>query len=257
MTEIEINDKKYTAPSKWAELSQEQLIIWMKVCEKKISASMALMFVSVVFSGIKKNLHFKLNVAQQIALSESFNFLLENKLTAWIIPTIKIGFKTFLGPSDYFSTSTIEEFSTAETYYHAYLKNKDEALLDLLIATLYRPASSINNGKDTRKVFAEVDVLRNARKMSKLDKHLRAAILFNYEGCRLSVMQRYPTLFIQGDGAADPARLPDLSPIIKTIAGGKFGTYKQTKMEDLYVFLNHWRDEQEAWEKQKQEANRK
>jgi hypothetical protein len=246
MHKITIGDLEKHAPSKWSELTDDQLLIWVKICAKNVSAEQALLFVSAAYYGIPKRLFFKLNAAQMIQLADSFKFLLQNNLHAWLIPEIKIRWgKKFLGPHDHFSSSSIAEFRTSEAYYHAYKHLGDEAHLDLLIATLYRPTSNQNNGKDERKLFSEVDVLRHAPKMRKLDKHLRAAILFNYEGCRSFVMKRYPTVFIPGDGEGSNG-LPDINPLIKTIAGGKFGTYKETENTDLYLFLDHLRDEIEA-----------
>lgn len=239
MNKISIGEIEKHAPAVWSELTDQQLLIWVKICPKKVAPEQALLFVSSAFYGIPKRLFFKLNAAQMIALADDFKFLLKNNLHAWLIPEIKVGwFKKFYGPADRFSTSTIAEFRTCESYYHTYKLSGNEAHLDLLIATLYRPLSKHNNGQDGRKVLSEFDVVRSASRMRKLDKHLRAAILFNYEGCRSFVVKRYPTIFIPGDGG-ESNMLPDINPLITTVAGGKFGTYKETKQEDLYIFLDH------------------
>jgi hypothetical protein len=250
MHQIYFNQVKKEAPSNWSEITEEQLIIWVKLCAKEITTAQALMFVSPLFYCLPKKMYFLLNVAQQIQLADGFKYLLDNQLFTWVIPNIRVHhLKKYRGPEERLSTSTIEEFKTAEFLYHAYLQSRNENLLDQLIACLYRPVSKRNNGKDERKVFSEVDVIRNAGKMHKLNKHLRAAILFNYEGCRSFIVSRYPTVFIPGDGTTS-AKLPDLSPLIKTVAGGKFGSYKETEQVNLYVFLDHLRDEIE-------ESNRK
>jgi hypothetical protein len=258
VNEIYFDGVKKEAPARWVELTEEQLLVWVKICAKTIEPAQALMFVSSVFYSIRRELFFKLNVAQQIQLADTLKFLLENDLHAWLIPDIKVGLlKKLSGPSDHLSSSTIAEFRSSESYYHAYHAQKDERYLDQLIATLYRPTSILsyyrykNNGKDERKLFSEVDVIRQAPKMSQLDKDLRAAILFNYEGCRSFIVKRYPTIFVKGDGEQPSKVLPDLNPYIKTIAGGKFGPYKDTEQTDLYLFLDHLRDEIEALSKQK------
>jgi hypothetical protein len=252
MNTITLGEIEKHAPAAWSELTDEQLLIWVKICAKNVEPEQALLFVSSAFYGIPKRLFFKLNAAQMIALADDFKFLLINNLYAWLIPEIKVGWrKKFHGPADRFSTSSIAEFRTCESYYHAYKHTGKEYHLDLLIASLYRPLATgplskllgdKNNGKDGRKLFSEVDVVRHAHRMRKLDKHLRAAILFNYEGCRSFVVKRYPTVFITSDGEASN-RLPEINPLIKTIAGGKFGTYKETENTDLYLFLDHLRDE--------------
>jgi hypothetical protein len=254
MHKIEFNGVIKEAPAKWEELTQEQLIIWMKICAKHIEPTQALMFVSAAFCGLPKREYFRLNAAQQVWLANEFRYLLGNKLYVWIISKLNIGRVTvYQGPSDYLSTSTIDEFNAAESFYQMYRHDGNEQYLDQLIACLYRPVARFwqkNNGKDARKIFSEVDVIRNARKMQKLDKHLRAAILFNYEGCRSLIMARYPTVFIPGDGN-EPAKLSNLAPLIKTVAGGKFGIYKETEQTNLYAFLDHLRDEIEESQKKK------
>lgn len=255
MHKIHIGEVLMEAPSAWHELTADQLIMWIKICAKNISKEKALMFASSVFLSLPKREYFKLNAAQQIQLADEFKYLLDNHAYAWLLPEIKVGrLRKFRGPNDHLHTSTIEEFNAAEQYYYEYCRTRNDAFLDMLIAVLYRPVSigwpwSKNNGKDTRKIFLEVDVIRNAPKMRKLDQHLRAAILFNYEGCRRHVISRYPTVFIQGDGTTE-AKLPDLSPLISTVAGGKFGTFQQTEQTNVYRFLDHL-------EREIEEANRK
>jgi hypothetical protein len=252
MHKIYIDRVLKEAPSAWHELTADQLIIWMKICAKDIGIEKALMFASSVFLGLPKREYFKLNAAQQIQLADQFKYLLDNKLFAWLIPVIKVGLLgKFHGPKDHLHTSTIEEFNAAESYFHEYQRTGKEAFLDMLIAVLYRPISKHNNGKDERKNFTEIDVIRNAPRMRKLDKHLRAAILFNFEGCRRHVVSWYPTIFIPGK-EGEKSKFTNLTPLIKTVAGGtgKFGSFRETEQTNLYLFLDHLRDEIE-------ESNRK
>ena len=253
MHEIHINGIRKEAPAKWSELTPEQLIIWVKICAKGISPEQALMFVSAAYFGLPKREYFKLNAAQQIKLADQFKYLLINRLYGWVIDKIKVSpLSKIQGPTDHLATSTIEEFNAAESFYHMYKKTGNENFLDQLIACLYRPVARFwqkNNGKDPRKIFSDVEVIGNASQMRKLDKHLRAAILFNYEGCRSFIVSMYPTVFIPGESKGTK-ELPDLAPLIKTVAGGKFGSYKETEQTNVYIFLNHLRDEIE-------ESNRK
>ena len=251
MHRIQFNDQVKEAPSTWAELTAEQLIIWVKICAKKLSPEQALMFVSAAFCALPKREYFKLNVAQQIWLANEFRYLLGNKLYAWVIEKIKVNpFIQYQGPADHLGTSTIEEFKAAESYYSMYLHTRNEQFLDQLIACLYRPVSKENNGKDPRAIFTEVSVNKRAVKMRNLDKFLRAAILFNYEGCRSYIIAKYPNVFVPGKGDHSQ-QLSDLSPLISTVAGGKFGTYAETEQTNLYTCLNHLSDEIEESRKKK------
>ncbi|MNL55732.1 hypothetical protein D3C87_1791640 [compost metagenome] len=70
----------------------------------------------------------------------------------------------------------------------------------------------------------------------------RQAMLFNYEGCQLYIMQKFPEIFKVSD-KTETAGLPDLEGMIKTVAGGKFGAFKETETTPLYLFLSHVQDE--------------
>lgn len=249
MNTISIDSIVRSAPSKWEEMTAEHLLIWVKLCAKRIDPDIALRMASKFMYGIKKRTFLKLVPNQQIQLAGSLAFLTENKLYKWLIPEIRIGRVTLYGPSDRFSSSSILEYNTTEAYYAAYKLTGKEEYLNQLIAAMYRPKSTDNNGKDFRRIFSEVTVLEYAKAIGKLDRALKAAILFNYEGCRSFVANRYPTVFMKGKDDGKAQGLPDMIPLIKIVAGGKFGSFKETQNADLYVFLDHIRDEKEAWEK--------
>jgi hypothetical protein len=256
MNEIIISGLNKSAPSTWAEVTSNQLITWSKICAKKIDREQALMFVSKLFYGIKTKMFFSLNSAQKIQLADTLAFLLENKLYNWLIPELHFRFrKTFHGPANRLSTSSILEFSVSEFHYSAFKKTSDERYLDLLISALYRPASKKNNGKDFRAIFTELDCKSNAGLISKLPAAVRASILFNYEGCRSFIVKKYPLIFVPGEGSENN-KLPDLGPLIKTVAGSKFGSYNETEGTNLYTFLDHLQDEMDKVKEMESKSKR-
>jgi len=60
---------------------------------------------------------------------------------------ILVGKKTFYGPDDHFNDLTGVEFMQIDFYLRQFTENKEEATLDLLIATIYRPKYSLKMGQ--------------------------------------------------------------------------------------------------------------
>ena len=249
MNLINIGSNKYTGPANWNDITREQLIAWIKICAKSIGGENALKLAMMVFYKIPPKVFFRLNSAQQIQLIDVLTFLgTGNHLVKWLIPKIKVSYMTLLGPVDRLTNSSIKEFRFSELYYNAYLVSKDPRALDMLITTLYRPTGKQHPDNDLRIPVTEIDIQLRAKYVSGLDPVLRGAILFNYEGCRSFIFTRYPTVFKPG-GTSVSKDLPDLEGLIKTVAGGKFGPFKETETTPLYLFLDHLSDEIEQAEK--------
>lgn len=248
---VTLNDTVYTAPSAWNELSFKQLIVWGKICTKNISPDDGLRLATIFFYKIPKSKFFGLNAAQQIQLTQTLDFLTEaNKLTNWLLPSVRISFNKYYGPAHRLTNVTIKEFRYTEFYYHAYSLSKDEKYLDCLIASLYRPKARKPSDNDLRVIITDILVQKNARHMARIKDSIRQAIFFNYQGCRTYIMQKFPLIFIAGD-AEKPNGIPDLEGMIKTVAGGKFGAFKETELTPLSLFLRHVQDEIEEHERNK------
>lgn len=253
MNTITIIDKNYTSPSKWNEMQAWHLIIWVKILAKNIERTDAFSLATILFYKINKALYFKLEPAHHVQLKDTISFLAErNELTTWLIKFVKpLPWLKYVGPSNKLATSTIQEFRLAENFYMFYQKTKNEDFLDLLIATLYRKKGESNLKADYRMQLSELLIDQHGKQMRRLSKPVRAAILFNYEGCRNYVFAKYPTIFKVGKSDDKQKKMPDLENLITTVAGGKFGVYKDTKDTSLYLFLDHLAEEIEHTEQLK------
>ncbi|RYD75284.1 MAG: hypothetical protein EOP55_13740 [Sphingobacteriales bacterium] len=253
MNNIQIENKTYTCPDNWSEMEAWQLLVWMKIISRNIERTHAFAFAAMLFYKIKKRTFFKLNAAQQVQLKNTLQFLADgNKLFNWVIPIVKpYLWLKYYGPSNRLATSTIQEFRFAESYYLAFQKTQNPAFIDQLIATLYRKKGFNNLKLDCRVQISQLLINTNAGKMKRLNKAARAAIVFNYEGCREYIFHKYPGIFKKSNNQSKSNALPDLEGIIKTVAGGKFGTFRETEDTALYIFLDHLADEIEAAERNK------
>jgi hypothetical protein len=248
-----IASKRFESPDKWADMEAWHLLLWIKILAKDIERTDAFALATMLFYKIKRSLYFQLQPAQHVQLKNTLAFLAEsNGLNRWLIQTIKpLPWLRFIGPQNRLSTSTIQEFRLAEKYYLLYQASQNENYIDLLIATLYRPKGLSEEQRDYRIQLTELLVDKNGQKMRRLSKTVRAAIVFNYEGCRNFIFAKYPTIFKPSAGGKKSTTIPDLEGLIKTVAGGKFGTFKETNDTGLYLFLDHLADEIEADEQLK------
>lgn len=251
MNSITIDNISYTAPSSWNEVDMDQLMTWQKICRKKLSGESALRLATICFYRIKPKLFFRLNPAQQIQLIDTLTFLGEsNSLTNWIVPDLKIWFRKYSGPANRLTSSTVKEFRRLEIYYAIYQQKKDEKVLDMLIATLYREKGESDTDDDPRIALTGTGILNRAKRMSGLSQPLRKAILFNYSGCREFILKKYPTIFPPKSPSKNNG-VPDIVGLMKTVAGGKFGSFSETVNTPLYLFLDHLADEIKAVEELK------
>lgn len=250
MNKIKIQNKKHTAPSIWNEIDQDQLKTWVRICATQMSQEQGLRLATMMFYKIKQKKFFLLNSVQHAQLIDTIRFVCgKNKLTHWIIDKIRPQWKIWLGPSNRLATSTIKEFRFSEIYYNAYRKNGDEQFLNLLIATLYRPRDK-DGEIDSRRKVTDPDIQMRAPKTRSLSIATRKAILFNYEGCRDYIFQKYPLIF-QAKESSSRNDFPDLEGIIRIVAGGKFGSFQETQNTGLYLFLDHHHHELEELKKSK------
>jgi hypothetical protein len=238
MNSIILKGKNYTAPATWQQLTRDQFLIWVKIYTRGLKVEQAFLLASILFYKIPKRAFFKLNAVEHYEISKTLNFLWDqHKLVKWMIPSVQIWFKKYYGPDDRLANSTIKEFRFCELYYHLYKKTGDEKLLDLLIATLYRRPGANDAGNDEREKLTDIKVRKQAGKMNRLSEPVRKAILFNYEGCSSYIRAKYPRIFKPSKSKTEA--LPDMEELIKTVAGGKFGSFKETENTPIYLFLDH------------------
>lgn len=244
MNTITIGQKQHECPSSWAEMKPWHLLLWVKILAKDIERTHAFALAVIGLYKIKPRTYFKMVPAQHVQLKNTLAFLAEeNGLVRWLINYIKpYPWQKLYGPSDRLSTSTIQEFRYCERYYLAYERTGDQKYVDQLLACLYRPKGKSNLSLDVRQQLTQVLIIEHAAKMKRLSASVRAAIVFNYEGCRKYIFKKYPSIF--KTGTSKPSNeLPDLEDIIKTVAGGKFGAHTATADTEIYLFLNHLADE--------------
>lgn len=197
-------------------------------------------------------------VKQQWKLNGRFDFMFnETNLTKQLQPTLKIGWRTYHGPSDGLKNICIEEFSWAEQSFSLYHETKDPKHLATLAAILYRPRKwwPVADG-DKRRAFNRYTFDARAVQMAKLPKEQLIAILMYYTGSRNAFIETYAKLFSDEPDLSAPKKVRGWAKVIMEMSGGIFGNLKQTqaaRLGDVLLYmLSKHEDHEELKRKSKQ-----
>ena len=171
-----------TAPSSWAELTQQQFIAISRTMN---GIEPDFHFLSVL-TGIDQNLLKKLSQFDLFKLSEAIDFIGQagNSYSEFLIP--KIPGTNFVAPKPKFAGLTFGQFIYAESYYNDWLSGKDETALDKFIASLYQK----HNEK-----FKSERIGNKAGKIKLVMMDIRQAIAFNYSLIMIWLQKCYPLIF--------------------------------------------------------------
>jgi hypothetical protein len=263
MTIIEINRKYYSVPEKWNELSSRQLLQVMHLFYRRnYPIEKAALKLIKILTGMSWWAFFRAPLAttekqfypiwklrgsiakwlfrnrhECIGLEEYLylvNFLVEqNDLTRQLLPS----YKGFYGPSDECGNMRGVEFVFSEHYYMDWAANeKDEKLLNNLVAVLYRPRKEkydhrMNKDGDCRIAFNEnLCEWYATTVIYHWPLHVKAAIAKFYGACREKWVKDNEDLF---GGAGEPAKYGLLSVMRDVAKSGVHGNFEA--VEQLYV----------------------
>lgn len=188
MKKIFIGTKNYTFPSKWNQLTKNQLLYVAHLLSQKFTKQEIVVMLTIYFSGLHVQQITRLNPLIFIELEHQYDFLFKDiKLTDNLLPTVRVKFKKFYGPTPGLSNMTYEQFIIfAETYYSQYVKSGEAEHLNLFIASLYTR---------NKNIFDSDLIEKNANTLSKLSTAEKTAILLFYQGSRSYLGLKFPKLF--------------------------------------------------------------
>lgn len=238
----------------WNTLSRRDLILWCGILRLELTVSEALDLAAYAMYRIPKKLYRNLTPVLRVQIRYTLDYLEKNSLTANVIGKIRIGFKSYHGPSNRLSNITIGEYRRTELYYDLYQRTGEQKYLYLLAATLWRNAGG--KGDDIRRGLSERAVSRRARFFSwALHPNILLAIKLYYEGCRTYIQRSFPTIYKKPGHVQNTvntnSHLQDLEDHILAYSGGKFGSFAETENTNLYLFLKHMSERIDNYEKTK------
>jgi hypothetical protein len=238
MITVRINNRYYSIPREWNELTASQLVDCLDVIYGSWSADKKQLALVRILSGISR---WRFQLADVDELAEYF-YLLEflftsNTLTKNLFPA----YGPFYGPGNNFNNVIVSEYIFSESHYQLYKEHGDQADLDMLIAVLYRPGKSvlkynysINPDGDYRIKFNDNLIEYHARRIRHWPASIKNAILHYYEGCRGQLVACYEDVF---GGSGDPAKRGMLSLVVSMAETNTFGSFEHVEKLLLHTFM--------------------
>lgn len=118
-------------------------------------------------------------------------------------PVLKLRFRKYIGYKNALTDMLFGEFIFAETYYYRYLKTKDEAWLNRLLAVLYVGLKTASG-----RSLARENIEQNAAIIAKLPPYIKLAIRFFYDGSKEQLAEEFPSILGSGGSASGKAKDP-------------------------------------------------
>lgn len=258
MIDVIVNDnKKYSTPESFDELTREQLIAIAPILLKGNPTPQEKWYVAMQLCGFgddlysaqasrKKNGYEYISQEIMTRVQPHIEFVFEKTgLVKQLITVVDVapkyqffGTRRLYGPQSEFNNLTIAEFSDTESCLNYFETTKDPVWLHRFIAVLYRPGKkSLRFTGDHRLPynFHMNDFI--AEMVSKIDERIKCAILLWYHACRAQLVTDYGFLFSKkndGEGGS-------WTDIIHDLAGPKFGNIDETGRTNLKVVFTELR----------------
>lgn len=240
---VTIGKYEYRVPTSWNELTREQLLEVHRAFERTEDPQATLFRLLKILTGMS---WWRFVFTPSWILDE-FTYLThflvsDTDFTKQLLPK----YRGLYGPTDNFRNLVMCEFANTEYYYMEWdrqLKDKgtaDEALLDNLVAILYRPAKKgydlrRNPDGDPRVAFNENLCTWSAeRKVKRWPTHVKMAIAAWYAGCREQLVKDNPAVF---SGGGEEARYGLLSVIRSVAEKGVHGDFDKVQAKPVYLIM--------------------
>ena len=231
MNQVTVNNVSRSLPSSWNELTYRQLLQVCSMFSLGVQASHFKLGLLMKFLGLKKRLWKKVDPQDAYFLCESLNFLLEDvTLTKALVKSIRMSrfpWTRLYGPADSMIESTFGEFTKAQVRYELYDLKKDPAILDEMIAVLFRPKRSfwwlrrhLVESPDPRRRFIDRTLSKRARAISPVDPAIKQAIFMYFSGVQKSLPDQFPNVYKKKPGD-DKSKSGGWSTLIISLADGK------------------------------------
>ena len=240
MHSITINSDRFSIPSKWDEVTREQLLSICRISlielphlEFKSLALIALLGLKVnkkpeakikgltcylLYSGRKRyilsaeHVRFLSKALDWMLKKEeqedgSFKYALCAKIIRNLLPDVLVNKLKFYGPADALTNLIYQEYIHAETYLDRFIRSKDTIWTDKLIAVLYRQApadldkSAPDYSGDPRAPLNDFHIDENAVILSALPADVKQAIMLFYYSCREYLVFKFPNVFSPGSSS--------------------------------------------------------
>lgn len=238
-------------PASWSELNVYQTAALLEVLAySKANASLKVaVFLSVLFG---ENCHIVFNLPDDelLALAPLTNFIVETRPEVInALPMIIIGERGYHSPASDLSNLGFGEWCFAYQVYHYYCIEKQPALLDQLVAILYRPRDLANHAAhkyfngDLRVTFNENHVPQRSKSVARLEPIVKHTVLAWFASALNGVMKDRPNLFPEKteQQLLEPPETDDHRTwftVFRELLGPKWGTEDKLKFTNALFVLD-------------------
>lgn len=223
-------------PESWNELTDRQLCLMSKLFYITASGQKAIELFDVdvwliLMDGHKRDAYIVLQDVPISELKKHFEFIYKEYNRTVFIKEVKAGVLTYHAPMDRLTNLSAEEFAAAEDLHKLWGEKKDREVLEYLAAVLYTDKPVI------RPKFEKLLLEQKAKLFSEVPLEFLLAMEMTYTGCKSALVKRFPKAFPKGNPGTNQKKGPGFGEVILNMAGGKFGTHKETAGTNIYTFL--------------------
>ncbi|UHG93434.1 hypothetical protein [Spirosoma oryzicola] len=238
MNTVQIGSKTFTGPAGWADITPRhfrQLLNWRIGLDSDPAGRWVLL---ELWYGIGHKYWHKLSDDNRVSLISLLDFL-DTRPERWMLPKLRIGKRTYIGPGDGLDFLTFGEFMYAQAARDRYRSDGQPEDLAELMASLYRPRAFFfqPSGEGYRKLFDIREHPEQIKRVSIVPVEIQQGVLMNFEGCLDRFPTQFPHLFKQsgqGDGGGSWLDV-GLSLARQTSA---LGTFAQLERSNLFLVLS-------------------
>lgn len=257
MNTIQYGNKKINCPESWNDLTKKQLLSISLSISKTVTDPAAENYSELIYASKIESIRSVLKMpwykymhvtSGQIAqLFPLVDFLNTIDLDKQLIPSVRVGFKKYYGPSKGLRQSTFGEFIAADTYFGNFINTGDFLHLHKLIACLYRPKqanySEVKNttkwNGDIREEFNDNLIASRAECFAKsLPLSYKWAILYFYYGFRNKHVLSFKNIFSKPKKAEDRSGNDyGWAGVQMNLSGKEFGDFDEVAKKNWYTLL--------------------
>jgi hypothetical protein len=262
MEHLQIDSRHYQVPSVWNELTEAQLLAALAVLHGPERPHFRLELLAVLLGQSVAQLLRDVAPVALVQLLDLGNFFFAEqcRLTAQLLPELRVKGQRWAGPRASFRNLRFAEFIFADTYFVHYCATGDAPVLDKFLAVLYRPARpdagphQVDYDGDQREPFNEHRLDYHAQRLRRLPLDVKRAVLTWYRGCRAELADEFPEVFAPGN--QEEAAKSDWSRVLRKMSGGAFGAMDQTAKQLTRTILAEIEDNIQDSERARQQARR-
>lgn len=289
---LELDHDVYHLPDSWSKLTPDQALAIAKLIDSRLSvdeflARLTLLMLQLKFkSKIVKIMgvnHFYLvhnvKIRKYLVTASQFQSItcrldwvfgrslmegtgkvkIESRLTRQLFPEVQVGGEIWYGPADGLSNITFEEFARISASIFAYEKKRDRKSLQVLFASMYRPAPAevAEFPSDKRKPFNDYAVIAMSKRLDNFDEHIMKVCYLFVSGCFLLLSKRYPKA-LSGGGESNDDIITSMNRLATALSNNEPAQVEQTRRSQLYDVLESLENiakQREEIEKMKRRKN--